>query len=242
MEIGFYSHVYRNLRATQGCLESIRKFYPSNPIVISCDGGEDYSYLCTRYNATYFYNKKHLGYPTQPYGFRVDDALEWLDRMYRAVLQMNTEYFIMMEDDVLLVKKITIDKNWDMAGQPMLYEGQVPLMPEPFLDIIEKYSGVRPKQNYYNCGGGSIFKTSTFLNNYESIRVFLTKNMDKIQTTIYPTLGWLDCLLCVFFLLCGKQLNENKRLYNNFPLQRPFKKEVLTPEIEIVHNYKDLYD
>ena len=61
----------------------------------------------------------------------------------------------MMEDDVLVVAPIIIDPSWEMAGHVLQYEGQVPPMPPQLLDMIESFSGVRPKQNFYNCGGGA---------------------------------------------------------------------------------------
>lgn len=242
MEIGFYSHVNTKPQATLACIQSVRKFYPDNKIVISCDAAYDFTEICKEYNVIYHHNNIVLGYPTQPFGYRRDKVLEWLDRMYRGVILMaDTDYFVMLEDDVIIHNVLNIDPKWEMAGQPMLYEGQVPSMPDSFLDIIEKFSGVRPKQNFYNCGGGSIFKTSTFLNNYESIRLFLLKNLDHIQDTIYPTLGWMDCFMCVYFLLCGKPLIENKRLFNNFPTKIPLDMSKVPKEVEIIHNFKDYY-
>lgn len=241
MEIGFYSHVNVVPNATRACLESVRKFYPDAPIVLSCDNGYDFSEMAGKYNTLYHHNSNvALGYPVQPYGYKKKNALEWLDRMYRGVSLLDTEYYCMLEDDVLLVSNITIDKNWQMAGHPFLFEDQVPRMPEVLMTAIEKFSGKRPSTDTYNCGGGSIFKTSTFVDNYSRVREFLDENFNFIQNYVYPTIGWMDCLMCTYFYLCGADQVENKRLYNILPRMIPF--NFVYPEgTEIIHNFKDYY-
>lgn len=240
--LGFYSYICAQPKATNYCLFKIRYFYPDAPIAISCDDGYDFSDMCKGYGAVYHHYNQSLGYPVQPYGYLKPKIMEWLDRMYRCVLTMKTDYFIMMEDDVLIMAPIRINPEWDMAGQQRLFPGQVPYMPEAFLDIIEKYSGIRPETNDYNTGGGSIFKTSTFVDNYYDVRRFLDEHLARIQLEIYPTIGWLDCMMTVFYLLCGKKINVNYRLYNNYPVVRPFNFSLLPFETDIVHNYKDMYE
>lgn len=245
MQIGFYINVFKNARATRECLKSVRKFYPTAPIYLNNDGGVDYSSIAKEFNAGYYYNDTSLGYPVQPYGFTKDKAIEWLNRFYRGMVYLNNQfcdYVLMLEDDVIVVKPITVNPEWKMAGQPVLFEGQVPPIPKALIEIIESHSNNKLESNIYNCGGGSIFKIETFLNNYEWFREFLIKEMDHIQNNIYPTLGWTDCLMCVFYYMCGSQMVENKRLHNNFPLQKPFDFTKLSSEIEIVHYVKDYYD
>lgn len=240
--LGFYSHVNTKPKATEFSLQSIRKFYPDAPIAISCDNAFDYTEMCKKYNVKYFHNDTSLGYPTQPYGYKIDGVLKFLDRMYEGVSVLGTDYFMMSEDDIVIVAPIKLDDDWHMAGQPLLYDDQVPKMSDKFLDVIEAFSRVRPKQNYYNCGGGSIFKTSTFLENYARVRLFYETNLEYIQQHIYPSLGWMDCFMCVFFLLCGKEINQNHELLNIWPTQIPYDLTKVPPDVSIVHNFKDYYE
>lgn len=243
MEIGFYSHVNTKPQATQACVESVRAIYPHAPFAMACDNAYDYTTLCKEHNIQYSHYKTTLGYPSQPYGYLREGVLEWLDRMYFGVSSRLkfTDYFVMLEDDVHIVKPLTIDTSWKMAGQPFLYEGQVNTMPKELLDMIEEFSGVRPERPLYNCGGGSIFKTSVFLNNFEQVRMFFFKKISYIQQSIYPTIGWMDCFMCVFYYLCGHKLVENPYLFNNFPVKIPFDKSTITSDIQIIHNIKDYY-
>ena len=239
--VGFYNHVNTKPKATEASLQSIRKFYPDAPIAISCDNAYDYTEMCKTYNAHYEFNNVTLGYPVQPFGYRKDKILEWSDRMYRGVSTLGTDYFVMMEDDVHVIAPIDIDPTWEMAGH-IYSDGQVYLIPDALLDMIGIFSGVKPTTNYYNCGGGSIFKTATFLNNYEKVRKFFDVYLDGIQDKIYPTAGWMDCYMCLFYYLCGKPLVQNKRLYNNWPIKIPFDMNDVPEGTYLIHNFKDFYE
>lgn len=240
--IGFYNHVNTKPKATEASLQSIRKFYPDAPIALSCDNAFDFTEMAKKYNAVYHHNYVTLGYPIQPFGYRKDKVVEWLDRMHKGVQTLNTDYFVFMEDDVHVIAPIEIGEGWEMAGHVIQYEGQVYAMPPKLLNMIEQFSGVRPKQNFYNCGGGSIFKTSTFLDNYTEIRYWLYENLDYIQENLYPTLGWMDAFLCVFYLLCGKGITQNPKLYNNWPIRIPFPANEVPAGTYLVHNFKDYYN
>jgi hypothetical protein len=242
MQIGFYCYVYNNSKATRACLESIRSVYPDHPIVVSCDNGNNFAALCQEKKAIYHHYENRIGYPSTDSGYNKAQLIEWLDRMYRGVCLLNTEFFMMVEEDVKLLKSITLDSKWECVGQPRMYEDQVPPMPAEFLNIIHTFSGVKPIHNYYTTGGGSIFKTQTFLENFFHIRHFLMQNFDFIQQHIYKTIGWMDCMMCVYFMLCGKTLTENHNLYNNFPTIKPLDINSLPKHIEIVHLFKDFYE
>jgi len=241
MQLGFYGYVYNKINATRACLESIRNIYPENPIVISCDDGYDFTDFCKENEIIYHHYKNRIGYASTDAGYNKTQLIEWLDRMHRGVCLLNTDFFMMLEDDVKILKPITLKKEWECVGQVRMYEGQVPPMPPEFLDIIQTFSGVRPTHDYYTTSGGSIFKTDTFLKNYFHIRHFLIENFDYIQQNIYKTIGWNDCMMTVFYFLCGKSLTENNKLHNNFPLLKPFDVSTLPEHIEILHNYKDHY-
>jgi hypothetical protein len=240
MELGFYQHVNVRPRATQMCLESVRRFYPDSPIVVSCDNGHDFTDVCRSVGAVYQHNKVALGYPTN-FGWDKARIIEWLDRMYKGVSLLHTDFFMMLEDDIILLKRITIDKDWEVAGQVLMYENQVPRFNEAFMEILRSFSGVRPGGTWYSTGGGSIFKTRTFVDNFMRVRCFLMSNFDHIQQNVYKTIGWMDCMMTIFYLLCGKPLHQNTRLYNNFPCVTPFDISTLGNDIEILHNYKDFY-
>jgi hypothetical protein len=239
--IGFYNPASVHPYATQAALSSVRLIYPAAPVVISCDAAHDFSQIARQYHAEYVHYYHKISYPQGDLGYSKINMLTWLDRLYLATTRLKTDYVVLWEDDCILMKPITIDTDWYMAGHKFLFPGQVPTMPESFLDLIQQFSGVRPSTNVYNCGGGSIFHSQTLIDNYNIIRQFWHENFDNVQQNIYRTIGWPDCFMTVFYYMSGKKLNENKRLYNNYPLVKPFNFSVLAPDIEIVHYVKDLY-
>jgi len=239
--IGFYNHSNTHPKATEFMLENIRKHYPTAPVVISCDNNDIYEEMCKKHNAIYHKNNWTLGPQTQPYGYNKQKSLEWLDRLHRGVLEMHTDFFVMMEDDVIILSEIELHNDWEMVGHVLQYPGQVPAFPQELMKKIEEYSGAFPKKNYYTTGGGSIFKSLTFLENYDTIRKWFDDNLEDIQRTIYPTLGWIDSYMTVFYLLCGKDLTENPRFYNIWPTKIPFDLSTIHTEYNLVHNFKDYY-
>ena len=239
--IGFYDHANTHPNATEFMIRSIRKFYPDAPIVISTDNVSGYESMTKQYNCIYQPHNCTLGPQTQPFGYRKDKAIEWLDRLHQGVKEMNTDFFTMMEDDVVILSDIHLEPEWEMVGHVLQYPGQVPAFPQALVDMIVDYSGVVPKKNYYTTGGGSFFKTSTFLENYDSVRSWLITHIDTIQDNFYPTLGWMDSYMTVFYLLCGKDLTENPRFYNIWPTKIPFDLSTIPPEYNLVHNFKNYY-
>lgn len=240
--IGFYNPASIYPYATEASIASVRLVYPNAPISMSCDNSKyDYSDLCQRFGVKYFHYYETIGYPSGALGYTKKNMLTWLDRAFVSVSQLGTDYFSMWEDDCILVKKITIEPDWIMAGHCFLFEDQVPKMPDSFLKLIEDFSGVRPSTNLYNCGGGSLFHTKTFLDNYQRIRQYWHTNFDRIQREIYSAVGFIDCFITLFFYMCGAKLVENHRIHNNYPLQKPFDFAKLSNDIEIVHYVKDLY-
>lgn len=239
--IGFYNPASVQPYATEAAIASVRLIYPDAPIAMSCDAGVDFSKLCDQYKVKYFHYYHKIGYPSGAGGYSKEQILTWLDRAYVAATELGTDYFVMWEDDCVLVRPITIDPEWVMAGQCFMSQDQNSPIPDPMLDIVENFCGVRPKKGLYNCGGGSIFHTKTFITNYHKIRQFWHVNFNDIQQRIYISVGWIDCFLTLFFYMTGAKMVENRRLYNNWPLEKPFNFTKLGADIEIVHYVKDLY-
>ena len=148
----------------------------------------------------------------------------------------------MMEDDVWIKKQITIEEDWEMVGHDIRIGNVIPGF---IIDSIESFSGTKPLTDQYGCGGGSIFKVSTFLNNYDRVVEWFKENHDWFQIKYNP-LGYMDCYMVVYYFLCGKNYSVNPYMtdthhhqnngydYDKFVNEQPEK-------IEIVNNYKKYY-
>ena len=146
-----------------------------------------------------------------------------------------------MEDDVLIVKPITVDPTWEVACAN-IQVGNV--ISEPVHDLIEQHCGKRPTFKQYGAGGGSIFRVKTFLANFDRNIKWFEEHFDAIQS-YYPTIGYIDCFMNVYYYLCGKDYTVNPHLADTHNHQPGFDYETFIsnqpPEIEIINNYKKYY-
>lgn len=236
--IGFFNCVSTQPKATEHSVQSIRNFHPDSFFMIACDAGPNYYTLCKQYNIEYYHSQKNLSYPVQPYGYRKEKMLEWLSRFYIACIKTDTTHLMMVEDDVVLVKPVTVEDDWEVSGHATTHAN---LFHPEFTKMIHEYSGVYPDVQGYGAGGGSIFKVKTFLDNYFGVVEFIDKNADYIQDNFYPTMGWMDCYMTYYYLLCGKKYTNNPYLFNIWPTDKNYDINNVPSEIEIVHNYKNYY-
>jgi hypothetical protein len=224
--------------STKHIVENIRKQYPNTYYLLVSDAADDLWNIATVNNCEYKRYDNKLGYPS----YDAHKTIEWLKRFRQACLDCNTSHIMMVEDDVWIKKEITVEPNWEMAGGTITH-GNV--IPENIIDSITEFSGKRPLTNYYACGGGSIFKVSTFLDNFDNVIGWFEKNHDWFQIQ-YSPLGFMDCYMVVYYMLCGKDYTPNPYLadshhhtndgydYDKFVNEQP-------EHIEIINNYKKYY-
>lgn len=240
--LGFVLFGSNQLNCADHCLKYVRKFYPIEYVLIVSDNGADYSELSRKYNTEYLYCTKKLGYPKQPYGYRKESVIEFLDRFYIACLRTNTTHLMNLEEDNVVMKRLEISDGIEVAGWKPCNDDGTPFsngFPNRFIDILTKQSGVRPNVPGYGAGGGTVLKVSTFLKNYERIKSFVEINLDFIQDNIYPTAGWIDCFFTWVYMLCGKPYTYNTNLMQiHIQKESDFIPENIPQNIEVVHGYK----
>jgi len=229
--------------ATDKIVSNIRKYYPDAYYMLGSDGVDDLSQIGEKYNCDYIFYDEILGYPIEPYGYRTQKVLKWLDRFHYACYNAKTSHIMMVEDDVWLKKPLTIHDDWEMACH-LVGEGN--RFPPEVMTMFSNHSGKISKTNFYGGGGGSIYKVSTFLNNYKTVRDWFSSNLEYIQDNYYPTLGWMDCYMVAYYHLCGKEYTVNPHMtdthhHKNDGFDWEGFVESTSKEIEIVNNYKKYY-
>lgn len=240
-DISFFhiASIYKT--ATTNVVANVRKHHPNNFYFLGVDGTDNFECVSEPYKLHYRYFTQRVGGPVGEYGYRLDAVLEFFSRFREACLRSNTTHIMMLEDDVYLTKPVTIEKDWGMAGHYISHGNK--LHPE-LIDRISKFTGEDCKSDYYGCGGGSIFNTSTFLANYDNVIQWFKQNFDEIQA-VYPTIGYNDCFMVVYYLLCNRGYIVNTKLTDTHNHKPGFDYESfisnLSPEIEIVNNYKKYY-
>ena len=227
--------------ATARVVGNIRNFHPNEFYFLGVDGSNSYSYLSEQFNLHYRAYTKRVGGPVGDYGYRLDGTLEFLNRFHTACINSNSSHIMMVEDDVWLVKPVTVNPEWEMACHNISVGNEIPLVVR---DKIKEFSGKEMSFIRYGGGGGSIFKVSTFIENYDRIVPWFKDNFDAIQY-YYPTIGYIDCFMNMYYYLCGKDYTINPHLTDTHNHKPGFDYEQfignLSPEIEIVNNYKKYY-
>ncbi len=225
--------------STEKMVQQVRKFYPGAETyyMVGSDASDDLLDITTRFTCHYKLYDTKLGYPS----YDAIKTIEWLSRFRQACLECRTSHIMMMEDDVWIKKRLTIHDDWEMAGHDIRIGN---IIPDFIIDSIEEFSGKRPLTNQYGCGGGSIFKVSTFLDNYDKVIPWFKDNHDKFQQQYNP-LGFMDCFMVVYYMLCGKNYSVNPYLTDTHQHQKGFDFDKFVEEqpehIQIINNYKKYY-
>ena len=243
-DIAFWHCASNKPKATEFAIANVRKFHPNAHYHLCVDGQQyNYSELVSKYSCDSFIKYKNsLGGPKQPYGYDDKGVLEFLERFYAACIMCDSSHIMMMEDDVLLVNPVTVDQNWQHACHNVTNDN---LMPDRMIEFIRSVSGKEPNIKRYGAGGGSIFNVETFIKEYDNIRYIFKNHLKQIQYQFYPTVGWIDCFMNVYYFLCGHDYTVNPHLIDTNNHRPGFDYDgflsKLDPKIQIVNNYKRLY-
>jgi hypothetical protein len=243
--LGFYNSVSSYPQATTESLRSIKEHNPNSPIYIAVDGNkhsiEPYTNLSSTYKNTTVsaHYEASIGYcPYNRWQIR-----EWLQRMFLGVSWMNTTHFCLWEDDILCTQPVTVDDSWECAGHVITHGNKIP---SHILDEIYRFSGIKPETDYYGAGGGSIFRTKTFVDNYWMILDYITSRAwDIYQKYYWPQAGYIDCFMVLYYLLCGKSYTPNPNIINLWPTDYTTEWEDLKKQYgqqyQLLHNTKRYY-
>ena len=242
MSISFFHIASVYPKATDVIIENVRKHHPNDYYFLAVDGADkNYFDVALKHNCDLHVYTDAIGGPVSPYGYNLKQTLEFLERFHTACENCNTNHIIMMEDDVLIVKPITVNPRWDHVGADTKVGN---ILPNIVLDLIQAHSGSRPNPFQYGAGGGSIFNKNVFLVNYSRNIEWFKKHFENIQE-YYPTIGYIDCFMNVYYWLCGKRYEGNPHRTDTHNHRPGFDYEAFISnqpsEIEIINNYKKYY-
>ena len=231
--------------ATEQIIKQVRSLYPDTYYFVASDAVDDHTQLAKDYNLDFHLFNKKLGYPVQPYGYRAWQISEWLRRLHIACANTNTSHIIMMEDDVWVKQHITVKDHWEIAAHELNPDGKGNAIDPGLIEVIELFANRRPLTHQYASGGGSIFRVQTFLDNFERINAFFLEHTNNIQEHIYPTIGWIDCFMTVYYMLAGKDYTINSHLADTHNHRDGFDYDAFLSKLpehtEIINNYKKWY-
>jgi hypothetical protein len=167
--LGVFHSSYYNRDPFKFSFSNFRKHFPDSPYVIYSDMGDDFSEYV---NENTHYRRSDIRY----YGsgekcYWRDNWDLWYSYYERLKISSeicNTDYILVMEDDVLITRKFDIEKDFNFCG-PCSSK-----LSDFIINYIENKIGGKINPFYGLCGG-SIFNSKIFLDNYENILENLKK-------------------------------------------------------------------
>ena len=229
MNLGAFFQVYKNKKATEFVLDNFKKNFPSSKVVLISDGGDDFSDLATKYDCSYFrfenlYGNEENNYPILPWNsYRIK---KWWERQKLTCEETGAEYIIILEDDVLVRDRFSIDTPFHLRGARIGNH-----LPEAMRRDIKEQGGL--DSSIYGMCGGSIYNSKTFLSVYNSVIKDIDENHDMLLAKGYFELGAVDANITYHF---GKR----GYAYEASPWMVEMR-EGNTGGYPIVHQYKELY-
>jgi len=136
-------------------------------------GGNDYSEVAKYFNCKYVqysinadphFQKGAQGGKLVSKELNVEKYLSYLRRMRDALSFLNTDYVLRLEDDVRCIGKVWHIPKFDVIGPFNIY-GTFDEVTNHYINYARGTSYTKEKDKIYNhnCGGGSIFKRTSFL-------------------------------------------------------------------------------
>jgi hypothetical protein len=230
--IGAYYQVYTNKKATDFVLKNFRLHFPDCPVMLISDGGENFSDLADKYNCGYTYSFNIFGnatnnYPQLPYS--AERMLEAWRRHKLACDYSDSDYILILEDDVYITKHFSIEEDFALRGARIGNN----FTEEMIKHIVE--CGGKPSRIYGMCGG-SIYNAHIFKDIYQSAIVDIRDNHDGFlaKSSNWFLLGAIDANITYHYNLRGFTYEPSPWLVEK-------REATIHSEYPIIHQYKDLY-
>lgn len=235
---GFYQ-CYKQPKAFLASVVAFRKHYPDSDLFIFSDGGFDYAEVSRKFNAKFFYEKKLGNGVTTLLNDREAFKI-WLGRLFYAAQNAKEDYIIILEDDVKALRKVKSLK-YDLNGV-----NETERIGPDMTAFLKSAGASVPKgcaDYFYGGCGGSILKKDFILKNLNPVTIDsavddLFPHVQKCRSTFFPSDYWLTILTLYF----GGKIGQYSGFCEKARERRVYPFKLLFRQIEILHQYKDLYN
>lgn len=233
-KLGFYVWAYENVDSVNYALDILRNSYPDSDIVISSDNGADFTNTCEMYSICHYIHgaKSHgsavKSLETGNYGWTVNEAFLWLDRLYEACTYIKNDFVMLMEEDVLVKERFKFP-NADIIMIP----GIKNVIGNPGMTWLKSVGG-KTNYPYYSAGGGSIINRKAFIDAYNKhaseLRLKYTELYNQSMSEGAIGWGWNDSIICVLMyannctISTDLPISESGNEADPFPIIHKFKK------------------
>jgi hypothetical protein len=198
--LGAYLQTFKNDGKTEFVLNNFIKFYPTAPIYLVSDKGDDFSDIAKKYSCSYSYSVYNLG--VRDGGYDKYEMQIWLNRLRAAIEYCKTDYLLYLEDDVLVRGFIDTD-GIIIAG---VQENHIPINIIKYLE--NKYKVTFNADRYGTCGG-AIYHCGIFLKLFEEISNIVYDDFDNLKEYGF---GYLDIFMPSVYMALGYKYQRNHNI------------------------------
>lgn len=226
-KLGAFYQVFRNKKAADFVLKNFRNNFLDSPIVLISDGGDDFEDIAEKYNAIYTKKNNIFGGSSSSAYLDSERMIESWNRHKLTVDICNSDYVMILEDDVLVQDKIELTERFSMKG--VMVGNKIP---ELLKTIVKDASG--SVSDEYGMCGGSVYNSEDFLKCYLSAIDFTKKEHDNIFNFQDKIIGAFDLNLVFHFNRCGFR-------YEKAPWLSEVMRQSDWKNYPIVHQFKEFY-
>jgi hypothetical protein len=210
-------------KSNKQALSSFRQFHPDAEISIIVDGNSDFEDYSKEFNTKIIRDNQKC----DPRGGLTFDTFDnYLQRINTHCLLSNSEYVVILEDDVMTYKSISKFPKTSCAGPRI----------NPYSERLKYFlqNKFSSQENYgYGMSGGSIFKRNDFLKSFDNRPNFQTYSLMDNRIPYYSDVG-----LTLLFQISGFAYSEWMDVSEKFH-QDPNQRIIRDSAID--HNDKRLY-
>ena len=231
-KIGAYYQCYKNRESLNFVLENFRKNYIDSTVVLLCDGGYDFESEARNFNCHYFYETK-LKTKVNLIFENFESCVSYLERLKKSLNFINENFFILLEDDVYVIKTVTDSLFFDINGCNFNE-----FLSEKICKVLNDRLNKNHKKYFYGGFGGCILNKHFFINILSD-----EKKWKKDIGIFYENSTTLDLAsdkILSFLCIINNGTIGN---YDGFceTWYNDYEKRMSNKTVEVLHQYKKYY-
>jgi hypothetical protein len=235
--VGAVYLTYRQPRAFLNSMSAFRAAYPDGDMVLFRDvGGHNYSHAAGYFGARYFDEPRAFtSKATSTIDMRKSEAAVYLRAMREAVNLIQSPYFMHMETDVFVLRRVKEELQYQING--WAYDKRIIGKADAY---VRSVTGDLEGELVLGGFGGSIYETAFWrrvLNNETDMADFVERYFDPVSG--YKEIGHDYIVSSLLFSRRGTMGN-----YEGFTewFHGDLAKRLMLGHVSVFHGFKHLYD
>ena len=235
--VGAVYLTYRQPRAFLNSMSAFRAAYPDGDMVLFRDvGGHNYSHAASYFGARYFDEPRAFtSKATSTIDMRKSEAVVYLKAMREAVNLIQSPYFMHMETDVFVLRRVKEELQYQING--WAYDKRIIGKADTY---VRSVTGDLEGELVLGGFGGSIYETAFWrrvLNNETDMADFVERYFDPVSG--YSAIGHDYIVSSLLFSRRGTMGN-----YEGFTewFHGDLAKRLMLGHVSVFHGFKHLYD